>query len=406
MLWGLLGAGLALAHGTPPQALGLQGRAGVPEQLAVSTTFGVLLSDDRGCSWRWVCEEGIGLPKGQRSQALRSAGGGLLVAAPSGLLRSTDEGCSFAPVPGFDATGATEIVEQGGTLLVTTGRSGAINGLWRSDDDGATFQPTGLTSDAGFFSAVLVAGPRWLVSSWYYEPLAASLWRTDDSGGHFERVDPQGLPQAGALTVLALQPGAPDVVLAGLSAVSGPTQAWLLRSDDGGRHFEVLLALTDPPTSAAFSADGALAWVAAAGRLYASVDGARTFAPSSVPAQQACISAVADARFVCGNPAADGFALAEVGDAGARPFLEWNSIVGPPNCPSGSTVAQTCGALWPVEQVDLQWRPDGGATACNGEPVRPARPCGCASAGEGALGLVGVSFFLRRGRSRRVPPTR
>ena len=51
---------LALANGRPPLTNGVYFRPGDDQALFVRSTFGLLVSKDGGCTFRWVCEKAIG----------------------------------------------------------------------------------------------------------------------------------------------------------------------------------------------------------------------------------------------------------------------------------------------------------------------------------------------------------
>jgi hypothetical protein len=56
----LLYPAAALANGRPPLTNGVHFRPGDNHSLYVATTFGLLVSHDDGCSFRWICEQNIG----------------------------------------------------------------------------------------------------------------------------------------------------------------------------------------------------------------------------------------------------------------------------------------------------------------------------------------------------------
>src|SRR5690606_19038259 len=58
-----LGPGLrgsAHANGRPPATNGVYLHPGDPDAVFVRSTFGLLVSRDGGCSFRWICERAIG----------------------------------------------------------------------------------------------------------------------------------------------------------------------------------------------------------------------------------------------------------------------------------------------------------------------------------------------------------
>jgi hypothetical protein len=389
------------AHGAEPQAQSVvsAGDAG----FIVGTTFGAVVTSDDGQSFRWVCEEAVGLSQNERASWFVSPAGTWFAGAFSGLYVSRDRGCSFTPHASFAATGVTAVTGQGGTVYVASGRYGVINGVWRSTDDGVTFLPTPARDAATFFSSVVLAPSRpqrLYAGAWYFEPPASKLFVSDDGAVSFTAIDlTAALPAPGPFTVLAVHPTKPDVLLAALSSNATPVHHWLVRSVDAGQSFEVVAELPEPATGAAFSDDGAKAWVAAGATLYESTDEGVTIAALPSPTRQACIAASAGRRWVCGAMDADGFAVASGPHAGPlTPWLTWEKIIGVADCPVNSPVRTTCEPFYPVLRAELGLPPLEPAAS---EPAKPGG-CGCGNTGpSGGPGLL-VSYFVAFGWRRRV----
>jgi photosystem II stability/assembly factor-like uncharacterized protein len=204
----LLGsASRADANGRFPRAQRLLEHPQDARQLVLAATYGLLVTGDRGASWRYVCEAAYGeteLP----IDALTAftAEGALLAGIYSGVSRAEGEPCDFVRTLGRSNR---EAVPDFAVAASTPGRVLAIqvtipeqgephSRLYRSDDDGRTWQPLP-------------------------EPLPTSL-RTP-------------------LTIDVAPSDSERVYLSGL----GPDdRGVLLRSDDGGESFEVLAIPTDP----------------------------------------------------------------------------------------------------------------------------------------------------------------
>ena len=74
------------AHGAvPPQVHTLNTTGGQDSRLVSETTFGLLVSPDKGGSWTWVCEEAIGSPPNQHSAVHLTLDGAILVGAANDL---------------------------------------------------------------------------------------------------------------------------------------------------------------------------------------------------------------------------------------------------------------------------------------------------------------------------------
>src|ERR1700704_5258777 len=85
----------ARANGRPPLTNGVFFQANDNQSLYVRSTFGLLISHDSGCSFRWTCEQNIGYG-GPCDRACAVAADGTVFATTfTGLRVSRDGGCSF-----------------------------------------------------------------------------------------------------------------------------------------------------------------------------------------------------------------------------------------------------------------------------------------------------------------------
>src|SRR5438105_4730872 len=109
-----------------------------PNVIMVRTTFGLLLSDDHGASFRWICESLIGFTNGQDPGVGMFGDGAYAVAGYNGLYISHDNACSFPTIGGVaanqyvidiavdkDAQGAVavsshKLIIDGGTTTAST----------------------------------------------------------------------------------------------------------------------------------------------------------------------------------------------------------------------------------------------------------------------------------------------
>jgi hypothetical protein len=400
-------ASLAHAHGEPPRALGVLESPGRSNETLVSTNFGALLSQDDGASFHWVCDEAIGYKPNERPRWAMGPDGALWAATFSGLFKSVDQGCTWSTEPRFAMTGASDIVMANGTYWVTTSQFGVLNGLFRSDDGGKTFDGTVLESAKRFFSAVKVAPSmpsRMYVSAWYFEPLEDFLFISDDGGKTFSRAALGQLPALGPLKVEAIDPSNADIVYLSLASDAPPLKNWLLKSTDGGQTVATLLELASPVQSFSISADGKTLRVSDGIRVWTQVDGAKPFEPEVKPSKDGCVSQGQNGDYVCGSPVEDGFAVAKLASTGPAPFLNWNKIVSKNRCADGTKVRQVCDAIWPVLAVSLglSAKVDEPPPVSPGETPPTAMKKGC-SAGIGVLsGLpVAMAILLVNGRKRR-----
>ncbi|MBM4782894.1 MAG: hypothetical protein GQE15_34890 [Archangiaceae bacterium] len=393
---GLLCA-VALAHGTPPQTLGVSQSPWSSNGLVAPTTFGLLVTADR-CTWQWVCSDHLGLADREQPSWFTTPGGAVIATAFSGLYLSRDRGCSFTKVPFFSATGAADFVVSDGSWWITTAKFGVTNGLARSTDDGSTFEWTSLKADQTFFNAVRVAPSRpqrLYVSSWYFEPRLLRLSVSDDRGQTLSAIDlPTTVAVGNVFTVHAVDASNADLVFASIvDDTSMPERTSLLRSSDAGRTFSVVLQ-ADGRVNGMRQVNGVW-WVAVGDRVFSSTDGS-SFTALDSPKQRACVGGAGDETLVCGRLVADQFVI---GSLSGAPILTWNQLTGPIECPAESPAAKACSITWPVERAELGLATDHVATCDGMKPTPVARGGGCQTTLT-PLWFVSVVFFLRR--SRRV----
>ena len=97
------GLALAAALPAPPTPMGATRSAaasassGQPERIPTATTFGLLISDDDGDTWRWTCEKNVGFDGGNWDPVFVATRSGKMFAShvrrPSTF--STDGGCNW-----------------------------------------------------------------------------------------------------------------------------------------------------------------------------------------------------------------------------------------------------------------------------------------------------------------------
>src|SRR5690348_12401562 len=96
LVFGVLLASSAWANGRFPAASQLVVRPGHPEQMSLRTTFGLLVSNDAGKSWDWVCETAMGYG-GQEDPGIGvTATGTTLLGTTQGLSESFDFDCDWS----------------------------------------------------------------------------------------------------------------------------------------------------------------------------------------------------------------------------------------------------------------------------------------------------------------------
>jgi hypothetical protein len=441
----VLAPALALANGRAPLTNGIRFRPGDDRSLYLATTFGLLISHDDGCSFRWVCEQAVGYG-GTFDPKYRIASDGTIFATTyTGLRVSRDGGCSFTTATSDAPAGSPGRIAESwidgidiapsGDIWVATSDSGRPNNIYRSTDNGRTFAPTGLASPAVWWKSIAVAPSRservyatgyqvaGMLPDGGQSPPTTHLEVSDDTGAHWAQAALTGL-SFGAMPlvyVLGVDPANPDVVMLSSSLANGPGDR-LYRTTDGGASWTDVLDTPSPIVDLAFEPGGTVTVATLAAAAFRSTDRGASFAPLVGAPQLSCIGRRGDgAVFGCGaNWAPDEKALARSTDGAtwskAFRFVE---IAGPLDCPAGTGEHDTCAGMWPAMQqqfgatgpADPSCRastsPSPPIDAGTSPPAPLPKKTGCDAgaaggiAGVAGLAALGLAAALRRRRGRR-----
>jgi len=425
---------VALANGRPPLTNGVHFRPG-DSSIYVATTFGLLVSHDDGCSFRWICEQNIGYG-GTFDPKYRIAADGTIFATTfSGLRVSRDGGCSFTtttsdqPVgaPGRIAETWIDAIDIGptGEVWVATADSGKPNNVYRSTDNGRTFEPRGMLSQAIWWKSIAIApsrAPRIYATGYQVAgtlmdggqmPPTAHFEISDDDGAHWSAspLAGVGFGSTPLVHVLGVDHDNPDVVFMSSAGANSPSGDRLYRSTDGGMTWTEVLATTGPILDLAIGQAAATLVATLGGGSFQSSDGGATFAPMTSPPQLACVGRRADGEiYGCGaNWQPDNKAIARSSDGMTwEKVFRFVELAGPVECPAGTPQHDTCGSQWPSLQQQFAAT---GPTACNAptpDQTPPRKSAGgCCDASDGSAGelaamgvfaAIGGAAILRRRR--------
>lgn len=393
------------AHGGLPETTSLALRPGHPEELLAGATFGAVVSRNGGQGWRWICSEALGQASGSPELLRWHPSGALLAVNGVALLRSVDGGCSWQAHPFFSGRGPADLAwhpAEPRRVWVVTGRSGAANGVFRSEDAGETFAAAGLVRGDLALSGVQVAPsePRRL----YVSGSGAQgprLLRSEDGGDTWEELTPElpGLEQPYGLKVLRVAEREPERLWA--RAVSRG-RTWLLESRNRGHTLQPVLELEDYLVGLEASGDGNTLWVATLERLYRLRQGAAaTVLPR--PEGNACVLREGATLYACGDPWVHGWALARSADEGDtwEPLFLLEHLQGPLACPVGTPVHTLCEPRWPALAQLLGREGTGPQPDAGTPPPGPSpRPGGCSATGAEGMAWLAVLALLRRWAAR------
>lgn len=407
----------AAANGRAPATSSIVLRPGAPADLFSGTTFGAVVSRDRGATWRWICEAAIGYG-GSIDPLFVWTRAGAMYAVMQGLIAvSNDFGCSWQPLGSFGNGGAVDLVVHPGddaVFYVATGHAGGdVNAVYRTRDSGRTFERTAIARPDLLFTSVRLAPSapdRIYAAAWDLRSPRATLFRSDDAGATVRELS-LGVDRPQLAHVLAVSPTDPDVVYVSVALATEPGER-LLRSNNGGASFEELQRLERGVHGFAVGTSGTT-FVAALHGLYRRRGGAANAELLPALDWNLCVAFGQGTLFACGG-AGDDFALGSSSDEGDtwQPVLELTGIAGPLECPAGSPTERLCTPQWPALRAQIAGMGfDGGVTEADGsaQPAADggARPvdggrCGCGSAPAGLFGALFVLFFVTLLRVRRA----
>lgn len=428
----------AEANGRFPRSVKITFRPGSTTDLLFGLTFGMVVSRDDGATWRWTCESAIGFD-GEFDPDFEYSPTGAIFANTFDGLRLTRDGCRWTSPPpplGTTFVSAVAIGAVDGSIWAGTSDLGG-SAIYKSADDGLTFQPTGpLGRDGDWWESIAVAPSdpsRVYVTGFRVDggnPRQRLLFRSMNGGASWEELPTTAFVGSNIsdLQLAALSPVDPDVMFVRMTLVGPTLQEAIYRTDDAdaplpaGPTWTKVLDLQDNIPGVVVRGNGEV-WAATPFRgLHRSTDGGRTF--TQVPGVQLearCLAERPDGTmFLCTNNLPPDGASVHVSTTGAAgtwtPKLRFADITGPVRCDAGTSQHDDCEViLWcglrenlgiTSEEIDCTPPPpiDAGIDAAPDEPTPRDKGCCATGAGPGAsaaaagLALLGL---LRPRRRRR-----
>ena len=428
---------VAVANGRAPLTNGVFLRPGDEHSLYVRTTFGLLISHDDGCTFRWVCEKAIGYGGEFDPKYAVATDGAIFATTFTGLRVSRDNGCTWTT-----ATAGASVTDPGriadiwidaidisstGEIWVATAESAKPNDVYRSTDNGITFRPMGLSSAVVWWKSVKVAksNPQRIYAAGYQVAGTAQvhLMRSDNGGAMWTEMPlPPNVLYGSTPTihVLAVDPADPDHLYIRSLEANPPAGDRIYRSHDGGVTFTEVAVTTDLVRDIVIRSNGSALIATINGGTFESKAATGEFARIGKtvsisqdlrPPRLGCLAQKPDGTLVgCGaNWGPDYMAVGRASDPLAwQKLFRFVELVGPNTCAAGTTNAELCDPLWPALKTQFEAT---GVSSCTALPdlevhdlPTPAvkNGSGCCDAGGGTpggtLALSGLvaALILRR----------
>jgi hypothetical protein len=419
---GLL-SGLAHANGRAPITNGIFFKPNDSHTLYVRSTFGLLISHDDGCTFDWVCEQNVGYGGNFDPKYTVTTDGAILAGTPNGLRISRDGGCSFTTATPDEWVETIDIASTG-DIWIGTATVGQSNQVFRSTDNGTTFQPMGLSTAVEYYQSLKVAPSDatriYVTSNEAATTPAMHLYRSDNAGGIWTPelltgVAASAVPLA---NIAAVDPTNADLVYLVSVGASAPAGDILYRSTDGAKTFTPVLT-TQSAIRDVVIQDATHVFVTTTvvtmngnemgGPAYASTNSGVAFTAMTNAPQLDCLGRRPDGTLAgCGaNWGPDFMAVTKSPDAAAWTkvwrFVELN---GPLSCPAGTAEHDTCDVqLWAgIQQQFGTTGPACGVNAGDGsrdETAPPPKSGGCCDGGSpmGVIWAGALAMWILRRRA-------
>jgi len=344
------------------------------------TTFGEVVSRDRGKTWDWICERSVGLAGVEDPMYSVTPDGTLISSTFQGLSISNDRGCSFHFAGGelkdlvfIDLTSRSSTP---GTVMALAssyaGTDAAMASIFKTTLFETTDQGRSFTAVTSAFDPALLgetvdvtdSDPDRIYITAARNPgtaVKAAFLTSKDHGKTFAEYN---LPLVGderAVFIAGVDPTNADRVYVRTSnATDKPSR--LLVSDDAGKSFKAIFTGAGALAGFALSADGKRVWVGGP------KDGLRVASTADfqwelrATIEVGCLKLASDGLWACSSEKS-GFVAGVSTDDGAtfQPKLHFCDIRGPLECPSGSSTRNFC-ALgdqagnpppWPTQRASL-----------------------------------------------------
>jgi hypothetical protein len=396
------------------------------EFIALRTTFGLIVSDDGGQRFRFLCEEAFEYQDGFDPTLTFTSVGALLVGLRDGMTTTRDL-CAPTRVRDVEGQYVVDVTTDPSARIVLASvlsrDAVPVLRFARSDDSGARFELTrdGMPGAVPLTVDLAPSDPQRAYATVRVEGVTVLL-RSRDGARTWQRT--RGLRIDEAAYLGAVHPMRPEVLFVRTTVSGtfdgGPSGGTLLRSDDGGDTFREVARTVGPMRGLAISGDGTRVWIggpdARDGLQLSTHDGAFTRV-SDAPVE--CLRWHAGALYLCETLSARGVLLSRAtGDGSVRDtILRLDAVLPPPPaCAPGTIVRDFCGDRWNAVRamVNTQLR-DGATTRPDvltltdtGDPQVPTPSCDpCSTRPRGTTSLhplVCFALALRRRRALPSPP--
>ena len=261
----------ARAHGEAPVLMQLLFHPTEPDTMVIVASFGLLVTEDAGTTWDWVCTEAIWGEYILPGRGFIDSEGTVTLASPQGVLRGEALGCNWSrPSAQLDGVYVVDLHADPANpsfAVALTYEPDAISGVFGTEDAGRNWVRWRAPFPARLLSLGVRAAPsdpgRVYVTGISAAGTRAYLFRSDGEPDRWDEFELGGDRSEFAMPLLGVDPADRNRVY--LRAVSAAYDRVAV-SDDGGQTFRDLALLDAPALAAgrpfgfAFASDGSV-WV-------------------------------------------------------------------------------------------------------------------------------------------------
>lgn len=401
----LLSALPASANGRFPAANQIVVDPSSPDRIVARTTYGLLITEDGGQVWDWICEQAVEWT-GQYDPPMAITQDGTLIAGIYDHLGvGTQGGCAWDRPLALEGKNVIDVSSQKDDPAVSVAlTSNPSNGMfltqvWRSSNNGKDWAQVGVDLPADFVGLTIDVAPSdpgyIAVTGQIGVGGPGVLERSSDGGMTWEQKSIPGTDLDHAPYLAAIDPSDPLKLYVRLTGSKSP----LLVSPDGGETWQEVFAGMGILKGFALSPDGSALLVGG------ETDGIHRISTADLTAEKVsevraqCLVWASSGVYVCAPEAKDGFTVGRSDDEG-KTFTALNHLAcvrGPLMCEAMTDTGKTCPPAWPAtaELIDTPSCPPstggsggGGASGTGATGGTGTGGAGTGGSGNGAGGAA------------------
>ncbi len=243
----------AQADGTDPGALSIHFRRGNEQYIAAGTTHGLIVSEDCGTTWHWMCEAAVGYGGNFMPDYVYAASGALFATSFDGLkVRHPADPCVFSATPA-GMTFVSRIAGGSDDALYYAASASDDANIYKSTDDGQSFPVSASVGQNGDWWSSLRVAPsnaqRVYLTGYRFDDVTKVflLFTSDNGGASFTPMMMTGISptsSSSAIEIVGVDANDDRIVYAKVTVENGDVGDSVYRSTDAGQSWTKILTRT------------------------------------------------------------------------------------------------------------------------------------------------------------------